>query len=119
MPTSQDRPSPSQRITEEVISWRGVTAGFGKFGEFAFRVDGREIGHLHGDREAHFVFDRQTRAELKEAGRVSDHPYFPANPKLAARRMRNDEDVEDVIALMRLNYRAAMDRKTSTSEIAG
>ena len=33
----------SERITEEVTSWPGVTAGPGRRGEFAFKVGGREI----------------------------------------------------------------------------
>ena len=119
LPANGNEPSPSQRIIEEVISWRGVTAGFGERGEFAFKVAGREIGHLHGDRAAHFLFDLQTRAALKEAGRVTDHPIFPSHPRLAARRMKTDDDVEDVIALMRLNYRAAMDRPPQVRDVAG
>ena len=45
-------------LVEEVTSWRGVEAGPGSRGEFAFKVGPREIGHLHGDRAAHFVFPR-------------------------------------------------------------
>ena len=48
--------SASERITEEVTSWPGVTAGPGRRGEFAFKVGGREIGHLHGDRGRTSVF---------------------------------------------------------------
>jgi len=60
----------SERITEEVTSWPGVTAGPGRRGEFAFKVGGREIGHLHGDRAAHFGFPKQVSRELREQGRV-------------------------------------------------
>jgi hypothetical protein len=98
--------SPSQRITEEVVSWDGVTAGFGNRGEFSFRVRGREIGHLHGDAAAHFFFGNELWSKLKAAGRIEPHPVFPGREGPAARRIRNDSDVEDVIALMRLNYDA-------------
>jgi hypothetical protein len=66
----------SERITEEVTSWPGVTAGPGRRGEFAFKVGGREIGHLHGDRAAHFGFPKQVWRELREQGRVEPHPVF-------------------------------------------
>ena len=56
----------TERITEEVTSWPGVTAGPGRRGEFAFKVGGREIGHLHGDRAAHFGFPKQVWRELRE-----------------------------------------------------
>jgi hypothetical protein len=37
-------------------------------------------------------------------GRVGPHPVAPHSVKLAARRIENESDVLDVIALMRLNY---------------
>jgi len=95
---------PSERITREVTSWPGVEAGAGRRGEFAFTVAGREIGHLHGDRAAHFGFPRDVGAELRAAGRVGPHPVNPHSTKMAARRIEGDADVADVIALMRLNY---------------
>jgi hypothetical protein len=96
--------TPSQRITDEVTSWDGVEAGYGKRGEWGFYVNSHEVGHLHGDHAAHFGFGREMGAALKEQGRVVDHPVFPGKPGPAARRIETDEDVDDVIALMRLNY---------------
>jgi luciferase-like monooxygenase len=96
--------SPSERITEEVTSWDGVESGYGKRGEFGFSVSGHEVGHLHGDRAAHFSFGREIGTALKEQGRVVDHPVFPGKPGPAARRIETDEDVREVIGLMRLNY---------------
>ena len=94
----------SERITEEVTSWPGVEAGPGRRGEFAFKVGRREIGHLHGDRAAHFFFPKEVWADLFEQGRVVHHPVFPDKAGPAARRIEDEEDVRDVIALMRLNY---------------
>ncbi|HEX9379610.1 MAG TPA: luciferase family protein [Gaiellaceae bacterium] len=100
----------SERITEEVTSWPGVTAGPGRRGEFAFKVGGREIGHLHGDRAAHFGFPKQVWRELREQGRIEPHPVFPDAEGPAARRIANDADVRDVIELLRLNYDRAVTR---------
>jgi hypothetical protein len=94
----------SQQITDVVTSWPGVTAGYGRRGEFAFKVGRREIGHLHGGYAAHFSFPKATWTELFEAGRVTHHPVFPGKPGPAARRIAGDDDIQDVIALMRLNY---------------
>jgi Luciferase len=94
----------SQRITEEVTSWPGVEAGPGARGEFAFKLGRREIGHLHGDHAAHFSFPKQTWVELKEEGRIVDHPVFPGKPGPAARRIQDEADVREVIELLRLNY---------------
>jgi hypothetical protein len=94
----------SERITNEVGSWAGVTAGAGRRGEFAFKVCGREIGHLHGDQAAHFGFPKSVWNELFEQKRIDYHPVFPERPGFGARRIETEEDVTDVIALMRLNY---------------
>ena len=96
--------APSRQITEEVGSWPGVEAGPGSRGEFGFRVGGRELGHLHGDVAAHFSFPKKVGLKLRGEGRVVDHPVFPGKPGFAARAIKDDEDVRDVIALMRINY---------------
>jgi hypothetical protein len=103
----------SQQITATVTAWPGVTAGAGSRGEFAFKVGAREIGHLHGDHAAHFSFPKAVWAELFEQGRVVHHPVFPGKPGPAARRIGDDEDVRDVIALLRLNYDRAVARQES------
>jgi hypothetical protein len=94
----------SDRITEEVTSWQGVEAGPGRRGEFAFRVGRREIGHLHGDRTAHFFFPKDIWHELRWEGRIVEHPVFPGRIGPAARPIETDTDVREVIELMRLNY---------------
>ena len=102
--------SASQQIIEEVTSWPGVEAGPGRRGEFAFRVGRREIGHLHGDRAAHFSFPKSVWTELFEQGRVVHHPVFPDREGPAARGIRDDDDVRDVIELLRLNYGRVVER---------
>jgi hypothetical protein len=94
----------SEQITKEVTSWPGVEAGFGARGEFGFRVGRREIGHLHGDRVAHFGFPKDVWQALFDQGRIDYHPVFPGKPGFGARSIENEEDVRDVIELMRLNY---------------
>ena len=102
--TQTKSPSASEQITSEVTSWPGIEAGPGRRGEFAFRLGRREIGHLHGDRSAHFSFPKDVWAELRAQGRIVDHPVFPGKVGPAARRIEDEADVRDVIQLMRLNY---------------
>jgi hypothetical protein len=94
----------SEQITDEVGAWPGVEAGWGRRGEFAFRVGRHEIGHLHGDHAAHFFFPKELWSELREQGRIAPHPVFPDRQGPAARAIAGEEDVRDVVALMRLNY---------------
>jgi Family of unknown function (DUF5519) len=94
----------SQLIVDEVTSWPDVTAEHGSRGELSLRHGRREIGHLHGDRVAHFGFPKAVGAELRAEGRIEPHPVFPDKLAWGARQLASDEDVRDVIALMRLNY---------------
>ncbi len=101
---------PSERITAEVLSWPGVTAGPGERGEHAIRLGRRELGHLHGDRVLHLGFPRDVWHELKAQGRIDYHPVFPGKPGFAMRAIEDEEDVRDVVALLRLNYDRAVAR---------
>jgi len=94
----------SEHITQQVTSWPGVEATTGSRGEWSFRVGKREIGHLHGDHAAHFGFPKALWQELYDAGRIGYHPVFPGKAGWAARRIETDADVDDVIAMLRLNY---------------
>jgi hypothetical protein len=111
---------PSEQITAAVTSWPGVTAGPGRRGEFAFKVGSREIGHLHGDHAAHFGFPPDEWDALVAAGRVTEHPVFPGRRGPAARRIHDQADVDDVIALMRRNYeRAVPERAVPGTKVPG
>jgi hypothetical protein len=113
-----DEQRPSERITEAVTSWPGVTAGPGRRGEFSFKVGRREIGHLHGDQAAHFGFPKEVWHSLFEEGRIEYHPVFPGRAGFGARRIETEGDVEDVVALMRLNYDRVVARHGLPSEAA-
>jgi hypothetical protein len=104
MTTHTDTPTASAQITREVTSWPGIEAGYGRRGEWSFRLGRREIGHLHGDHAAHFFFPKDVWHELRDAGRIVEHPVFPGRIGPAARRIEGADDIQDVIALLRLNY---------------
>jgi hypothetical protein len=103
----------SEQITDEVTSWPGVATGVGLRGEFAFKVGRREIGHLHGDHAAHFGFPKDMWTELFDQGRITEHPVFPGKIGPAARAIATQPDVDDVIALLRLNYERIVARQPS------
>jgi hypothetical protein len=114
-----ERQTASGQITEEVTSWPDVEAGTGRRGEFAFKVGGREIGHLHGDHAAHFSLPKDVWAELHEQGRIVEHPVFPGKIGPAARRIAGQADVDDVIALLRLNYDRLVARRSLAAKAEG
>lgn len=102
--------TPSAQITAELTAWPGVTTGHGSRGEFAFRLGRHELGHLHGDRVAHFGFPKAVWHELFAAGRIEEHPVFPGRPGFGARPIRSQADIDEVVALLRLNYVRLRDR---------
>ena len=90
----------ADRIRHEVESWPGVHAAPHRFGGLEFRLDHRELGHLHGDRLADLPFPIKVRDELIEAGRARRHHVMPESGWIS-RYIRSEDDVRDVIALFR------------------
>jgi Family of unknown function (DUF5519) len=93
----------ADRIRHELTSWPGVTAAPHRFGGLEFRLDRRELGHLHGDRLADLPFPIKVRDQLIAAGRVGRHHVMPESGWIS-RDIRTDADVLDVIALFRMSY---------------
>ena len=111
--------SARDEITAAVTSWPGVHAAPGELGELGFKVGRREIGHLHGDRAAHFSFPKRLWTELREQRRIVSHPVFPDSQGPAAHSIENEADVREVIALFRLNYDRAVARGGIPREAGG
>ena len=66
-----------ETIEREVTGWPGVEARGHRFGGVEFRVNGHEIGHLHGDRLADLPFPVRMREELVESGKAQVHHVLP------------------------------------------
>jgi hypothetical protein len=103
-------------IEEAVLSWSGVTAHSHRFGGVEFRLGKVELGHLHGDRLADLPFPTKLRNQLLEEGRARPHHVLPSSGWVS-RSIRDPADVDEVIALFRLNYeRVKARQKTSSSK---
>ncbi len=92
-----------RRIDEVVSSWDGVTRDSHRFGGVEFRLGRVELGHVHGDHLADLPFPKARRDELIAAGRAEPHHALP-DSGWVSRRIRSDEDVDEVIELFRMNY---------------
>lgn len=100
----------SEQIRREVTSWPGVRAEPHRFGGVEFRVDGHEIGHLHGDRLADLPFPRRVRDALVADGRALPH-HVLSDTGWVSVPLRSAGDVPAVLQLFRMNY----DRVTSAA----
>ena len=104
-----------REIERTVLAWDGVTAESHRFGGVEFRFGRVELGHLHGDHLADLPFPKRIRDELVGEGRAAPHHVLPASGWVS-RQIRDRVDVDDVIALFRLNYdRLASRRRTPSA----
>jgi hypothetical protein len=99
-----------EKIEREVGGWPGVGTRAHRFGGLEFRVNGHEIGHLHGERMADLPFPVRMREELVEAGKAQVHHVLPQTGWVSY-RIRGSEDVEGALELFRKNYERLTARK--------
>lgn len=92
-----------ESIRHEVRGWPGVEERGHRFGGVEFRVNGHEIGHLHGDRLADLPFPVRVRRELVASGRAREHHVLPETGWVSY-GIGGEEDVEGAVALFRMNY---------------
>ena len=90
-------------IRNTVGGWPGISLVEHRFGGTEFRKGKVELGHIHGDRLADLPFPRKIRNEIIAAGRALPHHVLP-DSGWVSKWISGPEDVEEVIALFRLNY---------------
>ena len=93
-----------EKIKKELLSWPGVTAEQHKFGGIEFRLNKREMGHIHGDSLADLPFPMKTRDNLVNSGRAFPHHVMPQSGWVSYWIEKGEEDVEAIIGLFRLRY---------------
>src|ERR671938_454867 len=93
----------AEKIKNEILSWPHVTAGPHRFGGIEFRLNKKELGHIHGDRLADLPFPMSIRNDLVNSGRVSPHHVLPKSGWVSY-WIRDEADIDAVIELFRLRY---------------
>ncbi|HYZ60246.1 MAG TPA: luciferase family protein [Nitrososphaeraceae archaeon] len=93
----------SEKIKQELLSWKGVTVHEHNFVTMMFYVDGGEMGHLHGDSIADLKFPAKVSKRLVKEGRVYPHHVIPKSGWVSY-EIRDTQDIEKVIELFRLQY---------------
>src|SRR5712692_10879320 len=90
-------------VEHEVMSWPNVEKFPHRFGGVEFRVNGHEIGHVHGNRQADLPSSMRQREELVAAGRASLHHSLPQTGWVSY-YIHGPESVPGLVELFRLNY---------------
>jgi len=96
-------PPPSEKIKQELLSWKGVTLHEHNFVTIFFYVEGAEMGHLHGDSIADLKFPAKVSKKLVKEGYVSPH-HVISKSAWVSHEIRDNKDVEKILELFRLQY---------------
>ncbi len=99
-----------EKIEREVRGWPGVEEKPHRFNGVQFRVNGHEIGHVHGGRLADLPFPVSVRKELVAAGKAQLHHVLPRTGWVSY-PIWGEEEVEGALELFRLNYERLTTRK--------
>jgi hypothetical protein len=90
-------------IKKELLRWPEVTAQPHKFGGIEFRLNKKEMGHIHGDRVADLPFPMDVRNKLVNSGRVSPHHFLPQSGWVSY-WLKAEQNIPDVIELFKMRY---------------
>ncbi len=96
----------AEKITEAVMSWKGVSSRSHRFGGIEFRFGRRELGHLHGSHLLDIPFPLKLRDELVESHRVEPHHVLPESGWVSF-TIRKEGDVKEAIGLLKLSLELA------------
>ncbi len=97
-------------IIETLLAWEGVTQEPHRFGGVEFCLGKREIGHIHGDWLVDIPFPTKVRDEVVAADLAAPHHILP-NSGWISRYLRQPEDVETAIGLLRRSYEIALKQR--------
>jgi hypothetical protein len=112
-------------ITEALTSWEGVTVQPHRFpgtvrqdrcGGVEYVMGKREVGHIHGDGLADIPFPKKVRDKIVGAGRAQPHHILPETGWVSF-TIRQKNDVEKAIALLRESYEIAIKQKSQLIEV--
>ena len=106
-----------ERIAKEILSWTDVTSEPHRFGGIEFRLNKREMGHIHGERVADLPFPTKIRNELVSSGRASPHHVLPKSGWISYWIDKGDEDVPAVIELFKMRYEQLKPRSQPKQEV--
>jgi hypothetical protein len=100
----------AEKIATAMQALPGVTSSPHRFGGTEYRLDRREIGHVHGDSLVDIPFTKKIREELVGAGRAERHHILPDSGWVSV-FLREPADVDRAIELLRYSYERARPRE--------
>ena len=93
----------TENIKKEILSWPDVTSNPYRFGGVEFRVNKRDMGHIHGEKLADLPFPMEIRKGLIASGKAIPHIIYPESMWVSY-IIRSEEDCPQIIELFQLQY---------------
>jgi hypothetical protein len=90
-------------LTEELLTWAGVSKHPHRFGGVEFQLNGAEIGHLHGNHLFDLLLPKSERYRWVEAGKARPHHMYPDSGWVSI-YLNTEEDVAYAIEIARSKY---------------
>ena len=105
----------TENIKQEILSWPGVTSNPYHLGSgIEFRVNKRDMGHIHGEKLADLPFPIEIRKDLVASGKALPHIIYPESMWVSY-FIRSEEDAPKIIDLFRLQYERLKYKSSITS----
>jgi hypothetical protein len=90
-------------LESEIVQWPHITAHSHRFGGREFLFGKAEVGHIHLGGVVDIPFTRPIHDALLEERLAENHHWVP-NSGWISFRVRNKQDYEHALWLMRLSY---------------
>jgi MFS family permease len=103
-----------ENIKHEILSWPGVTSNPYYFGGIEFRVNKRDMGHIHGDKLADLPFPIEIRKDLLASGKALPHIIYPESMWVSY-FISSEEDASKIVELFQLQYERLKYKSSITS----
>jgi hypothetical protein len=101
------------KLEEEVSAWPSVSVHPHRFGGREFLFERAEVGHVHSNGIIDIPFTRPIHDLLLTEGLAEQHRWVPDSGWITF-RIRNGQDVDHALWLMRLSYlRYALKKATA------
>jgi len=104
-----------RRICEAVKGWEGVRIEPHRYGGLEFRLDRRELGHIHGDRLVDIPFPKRVRDEIVAAKEADPHHILPDSGWVSL-YLRTAADVDRAIRLLERSYTLAQAHRAAVAK---
>lgn len=92
-----------KRIREAMVRLPGVKILPHRFGGVEFRLERRELGHIHGDWLVDIPFPKKVRDQIVAAGEAEPHHILPASGWVSV-FLRTEEDVDRATQLLQRSF---------------